>query len=116
MEQRKLLLPPFKGQRMKAYEPIIEEIAAADIESWPAGHRVPGRAADAAHHAACDPARGVRREGERLHALEELIPRWTALGPRVSRCRRGSAETSGRARRGARSSAAARSSTRSSTS
>ena len=35
MEQRKLLLPPFKGQRMKQYEPIIAEIAAEDIERWP---------------------------------------------------------------------------------
>ena len=37
MEQRKLLLPPFKGQRMKAYEPLIEEIAIAEIDRWPVG-------------------------------------------------------------------------------
>src|SRR5690242_2094768 len=37
MEQRKLLLPPFKGQRMKAYEPLIEEIATAETDTWPVG-------------------------------------------------------------------------------
>ena len=31
MEQRKLLLPPFKGQRMKQYESIIAEIAIFSI-------------------------------------------------------------------------------------
>jgi cytochrome P450 len=37
MEQRKLLLPPFKGQRMKQYEPMIAEIAADQIDGWPEG-------------------------------------------------------------------------------
>jgi cytochrome P450 len=35
MEQRKLLLPPFKGQRMRQYEPMIAEIAAEEIDGWP---------------------------------------------------------------------------------
>jgi cytochrome P450 len=35
MEQRKLLLPPFKGQRMREYEPLIAEIATAEIDTWP---------------------------------------------------------------------------------
>jgi cytochrome P450 len=37
MSQRKLLLPPFHGRRMQAYEAAMEEIAAAEIESWPRG-------------------------------------------------------------------------------
>jgi cytochrome P450 len=35
MSQRKLLLPPFHGERMKAYRETMREIAAREIESWP---------------------------------------------------------------------------------
>ena len=35
--QRKLLLPPFHGERMQAYGTQMTEIAAREIESWPTG-------------------------------------------------------------------------------
>jgi cytochrome P450 family 135 len=35
--QRKLLLPPFHGERMQAYGEKMGEIAAREIESWPTG-------------------------------------------------------------------------------
>jgi cytochrome P450 family 135 len=35
--QRKLLLPPFHGERMQAYGTQMAEIAAREIESWPTG-------------------------------------------------------------------------------
>ncbi len=35
MRQRKLLLPPFHGQRMQRYQELMEEIAAREIERWP---------------------------------------------------------------------------------
>ncbi|HSZ04436.1 MAG TPA: cytochrome P450 [Solirubrobacteraceae bacterium] len=84
MEQRKLLLPPFKGQRVKAYETMIAEIAAEEIDAWPrdtelstdkAMQRITLRAILRAVFGA---------EGEQLRTLETLIPRWTALGSRVS--------------------------------
>jgi cytochrome P450 len=37
MSQRKLMLPPFHGERMRRYEQVMTEVAAAEIESWPAG-------------------------------------------------------------------------------
>jgi cytochrome P450 len=37
IEQRKLLLPPFHGERMQAYGEKMAEIAAREIESWPTG-------------------------------------------------------------------------------
>jgi cytochrome P450 len=37
MSQRKLLLPPFHGERMQAYGEKMAEIAAREIESWPLG-------------------------------------------------------------------------------
>ena len=38
---RKLMLPPFHGERMRSYEPIVEEIVDAEIDSWPLGERFP---------------------------------------------------------------------------
>jgi cytochrome P450 family 135 len=35
--QRKLLLPPFHGERMQAYGEKMAEIAVREIESWPTG-------------------------------------------------------------------------------
>jgi cytochrome P450 len=84
MEQRKLLLPPFKGQRMKAYESMIAEIAAEEIDSWPQDTEM-----STARPMQRITLRAILRavfgaEGEQLHALEELIPRWTAQGTRMS--------------------------------
>src|SRR4051794_35781440 len=35
MRQRKLMLPPFHGQRLKAYEQTMVEAADREIDSWP---------------------------------------------------------------------------------
>ena len=35
--QRRLLLPPFHGERMQGYRQTMAEIAAREIESWPTG-------------------------------------------------------------------------------
>jgi cytochrome P450 family 135 len=37
MSQRRLLLPPFHGERMQGYGEKMAEIAAREIESWPTG-------------------------------------------------------------------------------
>lgn len=37
LQQRRLLLPPFHGERMEAYDEKMAEIAIREIESWPAG-------------------------------------------------------------------------------
>jgi cytochrome P450 family 138 len=84
MQQRKLLLPPFKGQRMKHYEGLIEEIAAEEIDSWPEGVEI-----ETARPMQRITLRAILRavfgaEGERLEALERLIPPWTALGSKLA--------------------------------
>lgn len=84
LEQRKLLLPPFKGQRMRQYEPIIADIAAAEMRAWPEAEEF-----SAARSMQRITLRAILRavfgaDGERLHALERLIPRWTELGGRVA--------------------------------
>jgi cytochrome P450 len=35
LQRRKMMLPPFHGERMRAYEDSVREIAARDIQSWP---------------------------------------------------------------------------------
>jgi cytochrome P450 family 135 len=41
MSQRKLMLPPLHGERMRAYEEIMTDVAAREIESWPHGTPIP---------------------------------------------------------------------------
>ena len=35
LSRRKLMLPPFHGERMRSYEAALDEIVAAEIDSWP---------------------------------------------------------------------------------
>jgi len=37
MQQRKLLLPPFHGERLRSYAELIAELAEREVASWPAG-------------------------------------------------------------------------------
>jgi cytochrome P450 family 135 len=39
--RRKLMLPPFHGERMRSYEGVVNEIVAAEIDSWPLGSEFP---------------------------------------------------------------------------
>jgi cytochrome P450 family 135 len=41
MAQRKLMLPPFHGERMRGYEGTMAEVAAREIDRWPAGEPLP---------------------------------------------------------------------------
>jgi cytochrome P450 family 135 len=40
LRQRKLLLPPFHGERLASYERTIREVTEREIESWPLGERL----------------------------------------------------------------------------
>jgi cytochrome P450 len=37
LARRRLMLPPFHGARMRAYESTVREVVARDVESWPDG-------------------------------------------------------------------------------
>src|SRR5215204_5567705 len=41
LRRRKLVLPPFHGERMRAYEAVIREATRRGIASWPIGVAVP---------------------------------------------------------------------------
>jgi cytochrome P450 family 135 len=40
LRRRKLMLPPFHGERMRAYEEVIAEATEREIASWPVGRRI----------------------------------------------------------------------------
>ena len=114
MEQRKLLLPPFKGQRMRAYESMIAEVAAEEIDSWPQDVEL-----SVARPMQRITLRAILRaifgaEGAHQESLEEMLPRWTVLGTRLVLAP-GSGATSARGRRGRASGSSAGRSTRCST-
>ncbi|HEX8085376.1 MAG TPA: cytochrome P450 [Solirubrobacteraceae bacterium] len=37
LARRRLMLPPFHGERMRAYEQTVAEVVARDVETWPVG-------------------------------------------------------------------------------
>jgi cytochrome P450 len=37
LARRRLMLPPFHGERMRAYEATVREVVARDVEAWPEG-------------------------------------------------------------------------------
>ncbi len=41
LARRKLMLPAFHGERMRSYQPVVEEIVGAEIDSWPIGEEFP---------------------------------------------------------------------------
>jgi cytochrome P450 len=41
LARRKLMLPPFHGERMRSYESVVEEIVSAEIDSWPLDREFP---------------------------------------------------------------------------
>ena len=40
LARRKLMLPPFHGERMRAYESIVREVVERDVATWPAGQEL----------------------------------------------------------------------------
>ncbi len=41
LARRKLMLPAFHGERMRSYQPVVEEIVGTEVDSWPTGEEFP---------------------------------------------------------------------------
>jgi cytochrome P450 family 135 len=41
LAHRKVMLPPFHGERMRSYQPLVEEIVDREIDSWPLDEEFP---------------------------------------------------------------------------
>ena len=39
--RRKLMLPPFHGERMRSFQPVLEDIVRTEVDSWPLGEEFP---------------------------------------------------------------------------
>jgi cytochrome P450 len=76
MRQRKLLLPPFHGEAVRRYRDLIAEIAAREVERWPAGEpfELRPRMQAITLEVILRAVFGVREE-ERLARFRDVLPR-----------------------------------------
>src|ERR1700760_794365 len=72
--RRRLMLPPFHGERMRSYEGVVGEIVTAEIDSWPLGREFPihGRMQAVTLEVILRAVFGVA-EGPRLDALRGML-------------------------------------------
>jgi len=70
LDERRLMLPPFHGERMRAYTGLIADITREDIASWPAGSvfSMRSRTQEITFEVILRAVFGLD-EGERLHAV-----------------------------------------------
>ncbi|HTR75967.1 MAG TPA: cytochrome P450 [Solirubrobacterales bacterium] len=83
LHERRMLLPPFHGERMRSYEAIIEEEALRGMEGW----------ADGVEFTSIESFQTITlriilrtvfgAEGQELTELERLLPPMTTLGQRL---------------------------------
>ena len=81
LEQRKLMLPAFHGDRMKDLTGLMEELTAREIASWPRGEAVElhGRLQALTLEIILRAVFGLE-EGPRLDILRERLPRMMRFG------------------------------------
>jgi cytochrome P450 family 135 len=81
LEQRKLLLPPFHGQRMMRYGELMAQIATAEIERWPLGepYRLRPRMQEITLQIILRAVFGVS-EGQRFDELRRQLRRLLDMG------------------------------------
>ena len=84
MEQRKLMLPAFHGEKMKALTGLMEEAAVSEVESWPRGERLRDAAADAAPDPRHHPARRLRPRPRPADGQAPRPPRRDARARRLT--------------------------------
>lgn len=83
LEERRTLLPPFHGDRMRSYDGLIEEEALRAMEGWPEGTAFPTIATFKRVTLRVILRAVFGAEGSGLADLEQLLPRMTALGQRL---------------------------------
>jgi cytochrome P450 family 138 len=83
-KQRKLLVPPFHGRRLRAYEAIVEEEAVREMTTWPEGREFVSLDSmmRITLNAILRAAFGA--DGTELAALRELLPAMVKLGSRLA--------------------------------
>jgi cytochrome P450 len=82
--QRKLLVPPFHGRRLAAYERIVEEETLREMASWPQGRPFPVMPSTMRITLNAILRAVFGAEGTEFDELRELLPRLVALGARMA--------------------------------
>ncbi|MEX2108674.1 MAG: cytochrome P450 [Solirubrobacterales bacterium] len=74
LAHRRVMLPPFHGERMRSYESVVEEIVTAEIDSWPLAREfaIHPRMQAVTLEVILRVVFGVS-EGPRLQALREML-------------------------------------------
>ena len=89
LSRRKVMLPPFRGDRMRAYEPIMRDASARELAALAGGSRVRRASEHAVDHARRDPPGRLRRRRTRarrarLHQLlGDLLAATTSMSLQV---------------------------------
>ena len=83
-QQRRLLVPPFHGRRLRGYEAIVEEEAVREMAAWPEGREF--ATLDSMMRITLNAIlRAVfGADGTELAALRELLPAMVKLGSRLA--------------------------------
>jgi cytochrome P450 len=82
--QRKLLVPPFHGRRLAAYESTIEHEAVREMASWPEGREFATLESMMRITLNVILRAVFGAEGAELVELRELLPRFVKLGSRLA--------------------------------
>jgi len=82
LRERRLMLPPFHGERMKAYGDAMREVTVREIERWPIGRPFPVHESTQAItlDVIMRTVFGVGSDDPRLVPLRDALVRWTTLG------------------------------------
>ncbi|MBS1862392.1 MAG: cytochrome P450 [Actinobacteria bacterium] len=83
LKERRMLLPPFHGERMRSYEAIIEEEALREMAAWPEGVEFASIESFQAITLRIILRTVFGAEGRELAELEKLLPPMTTLGQRL---------------------------------
>jgi cytochrome P450 family 138 len=82
--QRKLLIPPFHGRRLSAYEKIVEDETVRELASWPQGRSFPTLPSMMRITLNAILRAVFGAEGDEFAELRKLLPRFVALGSRLA--------------------------------
>ncbi|HEX4305722.1 MAG TPA: cytochrome P450 [Solirubrobacterales bacterium] len=83
LRERRMLLPPFHGDRMRSYESIIEEEALRAMAEWPEGVEFASLQSFQTVTLRIILRAVFGAEGRELAELEKLLPPMTTLGQRL---------------------------------
>jgi cytochrome P450 family 138 len=83
LRERRMLLPPFHGERMRSYEAIIEEEALRTMAVWPEGVEFASIESFQTITLRIILRTVFGAEGRELAELEKLLPPMTTLGQRL---------------------------------